>query len=882
MRRIAFILAPLFLAHTAMSMTPTHLRTEYLDNPIGLGETSPRLSWWVESGRKGDVQTAYQIVAATSEAGLNTPDLWDSGVVKSDETTQIAYGGKPLGSRLQVYWKVKVWDSEGNESVSKPAKWEMGLLDPADWKAVWVGIPDPDTSKMTPAAHVRKEFSLHGGIRKARIYASAHGLYKLFLDGQRIGNDVFAPGWTDYKKRIQYQVFDVTKSLKPGTHALGAVLGDGWFCGHVGFGPWRHYGKQPRALIQLEVEYNDGSTDVISTDDSWKAANGPILTSDFMKGEEYDARKELTGWDKPGYQGPGWVPISTEPLGTAALVASDSEQVSQWHEFKPKKITEPEQGMYVVDLGQNMVGFARLKVHGPPGVKVQLRFAEMLNPNGTVYTENLRSATSTDTYTLKGGGEEIFEPSFTFHGFRYVEVTGYPGKLPEDAITGIVVGSGTPDVMKFETSNKMVNQLQHNIYWGQRGNYLSVPTDCPQRDERLGWMGDAEVFARTAAYNCEVAPFLTKWLQDVRDAQHADGAFTDVVPDVLNQPGAPAWGDAGVIVPWRVYEAYGDTRILEKQYDAMKAWVEYIHEVNPDLLWTNRRNNDYGDWVSVNSSTPKEVLATAYWANSTHILSRAAAVLGKTEDANHYREMFEGIRAAFQKAFVGDDVRIKGDTQTCYLMALGFDLLPEDKRATAAKYLAEDVRQHGTHLSTGFLGVSFICPILTKFGYNDVAYQLLLNDTYPSWGYSIKQGATTIWERWDGYTTEKGFQDPGMNSFNHYSFGSIGEWMYSVVGGVAQTPDSSGFKHLVIHPQVGGNLTWAKTAYDTPHGRVECSWKKSGGKLTVDVTVPTNTVADVVLDGEVTPADLEGVTLVSPSTYRVGGGKYSFAVDLKG
>ncbi|HEY3782146.1 MAG TPA: glycoside hydrolase family 78 protein [Fimbriimonadaceae bacterium] len=846
----------------AQTMTATHLRCEYLINPIGIGETKPRLSWWNESKERGAVQTAYEILASSSREKLsqNVGDLWDTGKVSSDKSIQIEYAGSPLKSRDLVFWKVRVWDKSGNPSpYSEVAKWEIGLLDPSDWQANWIGKPNATIDKADPSPYIRKGFDVSSPIDHARIYVSAQGLYELYLNGHRVSDDHFNPGFTDYKFRIQYETYDVTRLIKQGRNAVGAILGDGWYVGHVGGWGRQQYGKQPMGLVQLEVTFKDGSQMSVGSSSAWKVADGPILSSDFMKGEDYDARKELGNWSAADFDDSSWQSAMQGSAPAAAIVAQCSEPVRKWQELHAKSITQPKTGMYVVDLGQNMVGWARMKVKGKASDKVQLRFAEMLNPDGTIYTANLRSATSTDTYILKGDGEEVFEPHFTFHGFRYVEVTGYPGLLQDDSITGIVLGSATPDTGKFECSNQMVNQLWHNIYWGQRGNYLSVPTDCPQRDERLGWMGDAEVFVRTAAYNCEIGGFMTKWLNDVQDGQTPSGAFADVSPrvhDFGDNPAAPGWGDAGVIVPYAIYQAYDDKRILERHFESMRIWVDYIHDNNPNLLWEKSRANDYGDWLNIHEETPHEVLGTAFFAHSTDLVAKSADVLGLTDEAAKYHELFKGICDAFNKAYVGPDGRIKGDTQTAYLVALGFHMLPDDMRPLAIQHLVEDVTvKRNNHLATGFLGVSLLNPVLTETGNLDLAYKLLLQDTFPSWGYPIKNGATTIWERWDGWTQDKGFQDPGMNSFNHYSLGSVGEWLYGVVGGIK--PGTPGYKEIVIHPQPGGNLTYANTSYQSIYGDIKSNWKIDGHSFELSVKIPANTKALVYVPAASAEAVME-------------------------
>lgn len=714
-----------------------------------------------------------------------------------------------------------------------------------------------------PAPYLRKTFALNKPVRSARVYATAQGLYKLSLNGKPVSQDVFRPGWTDYNKRIQYQTYDVTGLLQSGRNALGVTLGDGWFCGHVGLTGGNNYGTKPRALVQLQLTYQDGTTETVVSDGTWKASPGPIVRDDLLDGETYDARQEMPGWNTSDYDDHAWQPAEADRearnredgIGntgraehpTPLLVSQPDQAVEKVEELKPRSMVEKPSGAYVFDLGQNMVGWARIKVKAAAGKTVRIRFAEMLKPDGTIYTTNLRGAKATDYYTCKGSGTEIWEPSFTCHGFRYVELTGLTGKPGLDAVTGVVITSATPTAGTFECSSPLVNKLQHNIVWGQRGNYLEVPTDCPQRDERLGWMGDAQIFVRTAAYNSDIAAFMTKWTQDVVDAQSPQGGFSDVTPRMGDQSdGAPAWGDAGVIVPWTIYRCYGDTRLVSERYPAMQKWIEYIRSANPDFIWRKRANNNFGDWLNVHSDTPREILATAYYAYDAKLMAEMARAIGKTQDAQQYDELFGNIKAAFNREFVGADGRIKSDTQTAYVLALRFGLLPEEKRVAAARYLVDDiVNKRNGHLSTGFLGVGYLTPTLTQTGHLDVAYRLLNNDTYPSWGYSIRQGATTIWERWDGWTEEKGFQDPGMNSFNHYSLGSVGEWMYSSVAGIDLDPTQPAYKHAVLHPHPGGGLTYARASYDSIHGRIVSDWKLENGQFAYRIMVPTNTTATV-------------------------------------
>lgn len=896
---------------------PVRLKCEYRVDPLGIDERVPRLSWALESEGRGQTQSAYRVLVAGNEEDLEAEEklLWDSGRVESGRTVGVEYGGEALRSGLHCVWKVCVWDGAGNPSpYSPPAVFESGLLETSDWEGAWIsagkgpaGDMEPPSGDeyddlangLAPSPYLRKGFSLYKPVSRARLYATARGVYELYLNGSRVGDDVLAPGWTDYDQRVQYQTYDVTPLLAEGQNALGAVLGDGWFAGFVGFDPKHRgalYGPRPQLLAQLNVEYEDGTTESLATDGSWRCSTGPILYSDLLVGESYDARREMPGWAEPGLDDSGWYGVEVEEIGDTNLVAQPDEGIRVTEELEAKTVTEPESGPYVFDLGRNMVGWVRLKVEGEAGTEVTLRHAEALNPDGTIYTENLRSARQVDTYILKGDGEEVYEPRFTFHGFRYVEVTGYPGELPLGAVTGRVVHSATPSSGSFECSSPMVSRLQENIVWGQRGNFLSIPTDCPQRDERLGWTGDAQVFVRTASFNMDVAAFFGKWMVDVEDAQSPEGAFPDVAPLLRGSGlidlrwGAPAWGDAGVIVPWTIYRTYDDTRIVERHYSAMTRWMEYLREANPDLVRKNRMGNNYGDWLSPKGDlTPKDLLATAYWAYDAGLMAEMAGAIGRHDDAREYRDLNENIKAAFEEAYVSPDGRIQGDTQTCYLLALHMELLPEDLRSAAAEHLVRSIEREDWHLSTGFAGVGYLCPVLTEAGYADVAYRLLENETYPSWGYTVKNGATTIWERWDGWTEENGFQSPNMNSFNHYSLGSVGEWLYRYVAGIDQDPGGTGYERILVRPRPGGGLTSARARYDSIRGTISSEWEISDGAFRLKTTVPANTTATVyvpasdgagVTEGGGPAGEAEGVEFLreekGAAVFAVGSGEYEF------
>jgi alpha-L-rhamnosidase len=885
------------------------LSVEYRINPIGIDVLQPRLTWRLQSEQRATVQTAYQIQVAETVDALRTGTglIWDSGRVESDRSVQVAYNGSALRSSQRYHWQVRTWNGAGLVSAwSPPAYWEMGLR-PADWSASWITPAwDEDTTKSNPSPMLRKTFALAGQVLSARLYVSSLGLYEAELNGRRVGDAVFTPGWTSYDKRIQYQTYDVTAQLQAGGNALGVTLGDGWYRGPLKWDVKRNnYGDRLALLAQLRIVYADGRTQIVGTDESWKASTGPILLSEIYLGERYDARLEKPGWSLPAYDDRAWSGVRVLEHTKQTLGAPLGPPVRRIEEVRPVAILHTPAGETVVDFGQNMVGWVCLKVRGEAGTTVSLRHAEVLDKAGNFYTANLRAATQQIEYTLKGGAEETFEPHFTFQGFRYVTVQGFPGELSLDRFTGVVVHSDMARTGQWESSDPLLNKLQHNIVWGQKGNFLDVPTDCPQRDERLGWTGDAQAFVRTAAFNMNVAGFFTKWLHDLSCDQRDNGAVPVVIPDVIG-PGhaesdsSSGWGDVATIAPWTIHLVYGDTRVLEVQYSSMKAWVEFIRARSPDDLWNTGFH--FGDWLSYattdasypGASTGKDLIATAFYAHSTDLLAKTAAVLGKTADARLYAELLEKIKVAFNHEFVTPAGRVGEATQTAYVLALQFDLLPEDKRAQAAQRLANDVKRFGNHLTTGFLGTPYLCRVLSDHGQIDTAYALLKQDTYPSWLYPVQQGATTIWERWDGIKPDGTFQDAGMNSFNHYAYGAIGDWLYSVVAGIDLDPAEPGYKHVFVRPQPDGNLAWVKASLATQYGQVDVAWKTIGNQFALVVRVPPNTHATVRLPhaGSVAAVTESGRPLdaaagivrvakdVDAVSVAIGSGEYRFAYAL--
>lgn len=852
-------------------LSVTHLSAEYATNPLGIDVARPRLGWELKGAPDNTLQTAYEIRVAGSRAALEKASslIWTSGVVHSDQSIQISYGGRPLRARERLYWQVRVWDNHGQVSRwSEPGWWETGLLRPGDWTASWItsGFRE-DTLTSQPAPYFRVAFTLDKPVRSARLYATSLGLNDLFQNGAPIGNQVFAPGWTSYNKRLQYHSFDVTDQLKPGENAIGAILGDGWYRGQIGWEDYNRnrYGTTLGLLLQLEVTYRDGTKKIIGSGPAWKVSPGPIISSDIYDGETYDATQNMPGWSRPGYDDHAWKPVSLLTHRKNTLVAASSPPVRRVQEIKPLRLITTPAGEKVFDLGQNMVGWVRLRVKGHKGDTIRLGFAEVLDKAGNFYTANLRKAKSTETYIVGGSEEEVYEPHFTFHGFRYVQVLGYPGPLPMNAVTGVVVRSDLTQSGSFHCSNPLINQLWHNILWSQQGNFLDVPTDCPQRDERLGWTGDAEVFSPTACYNYHSAAFFSKWLRDMAADQWPNGMIPDVVPDILNinhdpglngKPfwgGSTGWADADVIIPWNLYLYYGDIRVLATQYSSMQAWVNYMQvRAGRDYLWTG--DEHYGDWLAFSSNasdypgayTDKDLIATAYYARSTDLLSRIARILGKSRDARKYKALFQRIRQAFNRAYVSREGYLMSNTQTAYCLAIRFHLLGDSMEALAARHLADQVAGFG-HITTGFLGTPIICPVLTETGNDSLAYMLVNRKRYPSWLYPVTRGATTIWERWDGIKPDSSFQTVEMNSFNHYAYGAIGQWLYGTVAGIRIDESHPGFKSVILAPHPGGGLSFAQASYQSPYGKIFSSWRITGGKMVYQVQVPVNSSAHVIL-----------------------------------
>ncbi|MDR0542592.1 MAG: family 78 glycoside hydrolase catalytic domain [Dysgonamonadaceae bacterium] len=736
--------------------------------------------------------------------------------------------------------------------------------------------------KIPPSPLLRKEVSINKKVKNAFYSTSALGIYEAYINGEKVGNHCLAPEFTAYDKHLQYQTFDVSKLLKQGINVLGAMLADGWYAGPRHLTPHRgNYGYARRFLGQLTVFYDDGSVETFGTENSWKMqSQGPVTEAFYFTGEIYDARNEWKGWDKPGFNDSGWITPAAYPASsiTGKLCAQMNEPVAIIRELDAVSVHKSGRNKYIFDLGQNIVGWCKLSLPYNPGQPVRMRYGEMLYNDGSLYTDNLRDAKPFDVY--RPGDEAVvnYEPRFTYHGFRYVEVDGLT-QIPQlNQIQGKMVASSSPVTGYFETSDKDINRLWENIRWTQWGNMISIPTDCPQRDERLGWMADAQIFSQTAIYNLDMAAFYTKWTRDMRDSQLEEGPFTDISPfDGVWQLffNSPGWADAGVVIPWQLYRNYNDTAILSVQYEAMKKFVDYNDRNNPDHLWKNNKGG-FGDWLNGNTinadgypktggEIPEYVFSTAYFAYSAEILAKTAKRLGKAKDALHYSNLTASIKKAFAEKFVSADGKIEGDTQAGYAMALQLGLVPEQLRTKAAAHMAEAVKAYDYRLSTGIHTTIWIMNQLCNYGYEDVAYRLLTSRRFPSWFYSIDQGATTIWERWDGYVAGRGFQDPIMNSFNHVAFGAVGEWMYSHILGIRPDENQPGYRHFFIRPIPDSRLEWAKGSYRSIAGNIEVSWTNAKDVFTLNVTVPVNTEADVI-------------TPFENKTYRIGSGKHTFLV----
>ncbi|MDG1729325.1 MAG: family 78 glycoside hydrolase catalytic domain [Algibacter sp.] len=896
------------------SLRVKDLTVEYKINPEGLDIAKPRFAWILEAEGKGRFQTTYQILVASSEKKLNSliGDIWDSGKVSSGKTNQIEYQGKPLESNTTYYWKVKVWDENGEVSRwSSNAHWSMGLLKFHDWKGLFIShdvgydkTDKYDSLYLPPARYLRKSFTINKKIKRAKVFSTAMGLYEMHLNGNKVGEDLFLPGWTDYDERLYYQTYDITNQLIEGENAIGAIIADGWYAGYIGYALLvridkvrEFYGVNPSFMCQIVIDYEDGTKEIIPTDLSWKVNTGPIIEADILMGESYDARLEHKNWTFSNFDDSNWhkPKVYTYPNGRFGVHPGNF--VHKVETLKSKRITEPQKGVYVFDLGKNIAGIVKLKVEGPKGTKIKLRYGEILKRDGNVQTENLRLARATDTYILKGEGVETWQPKFTYHGFQFVEVTGLPEKPSIDAITGIALSSVNTNKSTFNCSNELNNTLYKNIQTTQKANYFEVPTDCPQRDERLGWTGDAHTFMRSATYMADVAPFMTKYLKDLDDAQRWYGAYPNFAPFPYSRPHqySPAWMDAGIIIPYNMYKVYNDTRILEQLYSGMEKFMDFQAEASTNFLRPPAGNN-WGDWLSVNEDTSHEYVAAAFYGFDAKLMIEIAEALNKINDVAKYTALYENIKKAFVKKYILDNGFTTEDTQTTYALALYFDLYPNQEIAQkGADRLAEKIKDNGYTFSTGFVGTKHIMPSLSKYGYHDLAFKLFKQTKYPSWGFSIENGSTSIWERWNSYTKDEDQNsniNAAMNSFSHYAFGSVAEWMFMYAVGI--DTEDAGYKNIIIKPAITKEMDFIEGSYKCINGLIKSSWKWKKNTVVMDVTIPANTKAKIyvpttsIKNLKVNNQKLDKQSDVSLLQYKdelaciqVGSGKYSFSAINK-
>ena len=893
-------------ANASQAVKPVNLRCEYSTNPIGIDVVQPRLSWILTLERpaseytRGKVQTAYRILVASSAEKLadNQGDLWDSGEVASDETAQIVYAGAALVSRQQCFWKVQVWDEARQKSNwSKVATWDMGLLQQQDWQGAWIGINMPTPvgdSAANPAPFLRRDFQLRSGIKRARLYASGVGSLELHLNGQKVGgNRERDPGYTDFNKRVLYVTHDVTSGLRAGaTNTIGAILGTGWYDVHDvavwGFenASWR---GRPRMQLMLVVDYNEGESQTICSDKSWRATSeGPIRFDGIYSGEIYDARREMTGWDEPGFDDKSWPAADVLAAPAGKLAALRCPPMAIIKTITPKAITQPKAGVYVVDMGENITGHAQLTVQGPAGTKIQMRYSECIADKGMVdrhFVSEFMPAPKIfqeDTYICKGIGTEIWEQRFSYSGFRYVEVAGFPGELTIDNIRGRFACTDLESAGEFSCSNDGLNKVQQATLQSYLGNAQNIPTDCPTR-EKNGWTGDAHLAAEAGLINFQSATFYTKWLDDIKDNQLADGRIRVIVPSAGWGLGdcQPAWDSAYPFIAWNLYEYCGDLRILAEHYNQMRSYVDYLTEKTDNGVISIA--NTLGDWCPWSTETPSQLTATVFYYEDARILSEAATLLGNTADAAKYDALAQKAKAGFnEKFFDAANNSYANGSQTSLAAPLYFGLVPEGHQEAVLDNLAKQVESL-KHIDTGILGAKWLLAALSADGRSDVAYMVASHPGQPGW-ISMAQDSNTLWEQW---------REP--HSRNHIMFGSISGWFYQWLGGINLDLAQPGFKHIIIQPQPVGDLTWVKAAYDSIHGRIVSNWSLQAGVLTMDITIPVNTTATIYVptDNEASvtesgqrAAEVPGIKFLGlkhdAATYEVGSGTYKFKSTLSG
>lgn len=842
----------------------TEIRTNYLVNPIGIDKV-PQFSWTLESDCRRVMQDSYQLQISTCSEFSEI--VYDSGKMETDQSAHVKAAGLELESLKKYFIRVKAASQNGGESEwSEPGYFVTALLD-NEWEAQFISAETEEDAASSKGTYLRKEFNLKPQIKNAYICATALGLYQLYLNGQKVGKDELTPGWTSYHKHLRYQTYEVTELVKSGSNAVGAALGAGWYKGKMGFvGSRNNYGKQTALLAQLLVEYEDGSSQIIVTDNTWKGIDSPIVFAEIYDGETYDAGREIPGWNEAGLEDSGWSFAQKVHYDFSVLTSQEGAKVRENDALPAKRIFITPQGDTVIDFGQNLTGWIHVKAKGKAGDKIELNCFEVLDSKGNVYLDNLRGAKETMTYIFGEDGEIEYHPSFTFMGFQYAKISAYPGTPALEDFTAYALHSEMEDTGFFECSNPLVNQLQHNILWGMKGNFVDVPTDCPQRNERLGWTGDAQIFARTACYLKNTYNFYKKWLKDVEADQTPEGGVAHVVPDIISgregedwllsqgTHSAAAWADVAVIMPWVMYQTFGDKEILEIQFRSMKGWVDFMNTHSENYIWNYKLQ--FGDWVALDAeegsyfgATPNDLTCTAYFAYTTGLFVKICKILKKEEEFAQYQTLYNHIVSAYQDTFFDKEGNMTVQTQTAHIVSLYFGLTPDAYKEKVVDGLKKLLEKENGHLVTGFVGTPYFCHALSENGCTKEAYELLLKEDFPSWLYQVKMGATTIWEHWDGLKPDGTMWSPDMNSFNHYAYGAIGEWLYRVCAGIEIDDDKPGYKHTIIHPHIGGGFTHVKAAYNSVYGTVKSEWSASeDGKITLHINIPANTTAAVYLD----------------------------------
>ncbi|WP_418262456.1 glycoside hydrolase family 78 protein [Flavobacterium faecale] len=858
-----------FMAQAQTKISVNNLQCEMLTNPEGIDVVQPRLSWLITTSSSNVQQTRYQILVSSTKEKLNAnqADLWDSGKVSSHQSINVHYQGEKLKSKKEAFWKVKVWTNKGELDWSETAHWSMGILTYAEWKSTrWIGYDYPFESDSVAmyarlsARYFRKEFELTKTIKQAKVYLMGLGLYELYINGDKIGNQVLAPVPTDYTKNVKYNVFDVTSHLKQGNNAVGTILGNGrYFAMRQDYKLYKikTFGF-PKMAMKLEVEYTDGTKEVLTTDDTWKlTGNGPIITNNEYDGEEYDARKEMPNWNKVGYEDSKWIPATyvQEPGGFFEAQMTPNMQIME--EVNPVSVKKTKAGTYILDMGQNMVGWLQIRVKGKSGDKITMKFAESLQDDGTMYIANLRDAKTTDIYTLKGDKEEIWEPRFVFHGFRFVEISGWQGTPTLADFKGKVVYDNLKTTGTFECSNPTMNQIFKNAYWGIRGNYKGMPIDCPQRNERQPWLGDRTTGAYGESFLFDNQTLYAKWLDDIKNAQTQDGGIPDVAPAFWRYYGDNVtWPGTYITVADMLYGQFADVEVIKKHYPSMKKWMVYMEEnyLQNDLIGKDK----YGDWCVPPESlelifakdpalkTDGELISSAFYYYLLQKMKNFAELIDANEnDILYYNTLSTKIKTAFNaKFFDKEKNKYSNNTVTANVLPLAFDLIPAEAKKSVFQNMVHEIEvTHKGHISTGVIGTQFLMRTLSAFGRSDLALQLASNKTYPSWGYMAENGATTIWELWNGNTA-----DPKMNSQNHVMLlGDLMIWYYENMAGIKSNPETPGFKQIIMKPDFNAGLTYVNASYESVHGLIKSHWKKSKKGLEWNITIPANSSALVYL-----------------------------------